>query len=225
MQALPTTAEPNPPLQAGETPRDYRDIVDELIHLGTDIARMLHVQAQAAQAKPDATATLPELAIAFDRVARAVRRTILLARHIDQHDQVTANRTAARRQIIRDVENVLHAKAHPAEAPTLHAELLERLEQPDLEHDIATRPIAEIVRDICRDLGLRDIPGSTTWKRRTPRDHAQIHARAASHPPLLAPPPPTRQANPAKPTAPPRQGAGPPPPARHIHHRTTATQA
>ena len=61
----------------------------------------------------------------------------------------------------------------------LEAELRERMDAPDLEDDIAGRSVADIVADICRDLGIAASPGSHPWKRRTPGDLTELFARAA----------------------------------------------
>ena len=64
-------------------------------------------------------------------------------------------------------------------------ELLERLDAPDLEDDIAGRPVAAVIADICRDLGLASIPNARVWKRRTPGDVEALCARAAAPPGTL----------------------------------------
>ena len=72
----------------------YRQVLHELIDIGTDLARILHAQAKAAvaaetPAEPPAEALqpappqTPPLDTAFDRIARAVRRSIMLARTLE----------------------------------------------------------------------------------------------------------------------------------------------
>ncbi len=90
------------------------------------------------------------------------------------------DRTAARKRIIRDVEDTIQRKTKDDEAERLHAELLERLDAPDLDDDIDHRPVAEIIEDICRDLGIANYPGAHPWKRRTPADIAILADRAAN---------------------------------------------
>ena len=53
---------------------------------------------------------------------------------------------------------------------------MERLDAPEFAHDLATRPIADIIDEIRRDMGLDDFPGMPSWKRRTPADIATLHA-------------------------------------------------
>jgi hypothetical protein len=183
---------PHPSTQTASDPlnqdaQHYRAVLNGLIDIGADMARLLHQQAktQAEAAPPDADDTRPalaELAIAFDRVALAVRRSIVLARKLAEPVPVAdpaRPRIAARQRIIRAVEDEIQRGTTGREAATLHAELLDRLDAPDLDDDVADRPVAEIIADICRDLGLAALPGTHPWKRRTPADLATLHARAA----------------------------------------------
>ncbi len=182
----------------------YRQTLHALIDRGTGFARLLHDTAQA-QAAPQAApvpqpaaaqpvpaygaadpAALVSLAGAFDQVARAVRRCILLAQHLAKPTSDPAHhRTAARKQIIRKVEDMIqrpcsasHRDADTIEA--LRAELHERLDAPDLDEDIQGRPVADIIQEIIRDLDLDPIPGIRPFKRRTPADVAHLNARAAA---------------------------------------------
>ena len=156
----------------------YRRVLHELIDMGVDLARMIHGQAKA-DAGGDAG-----LAVAFDRIARTVRRTIGLARRLDEPvagRDAARRRVAARRQIIRAVEDAIQDR-EPERREALEAELLERLDRPDLDDDIDHRPVDVIIAEICRDLGLTAVPGTRYWKRRTPGDVAALHARAAARP-------------------------------------------
>ena len=93
-----TQADPGP--HAAET-QFYRQALNDLIDVGADLARQLHAQAmaQAAQqakarplrlvtdappAPPPGPDTLIEIAAAFDQVARAVRRCVMLEQSLDQ---------------------------------------------------------------------------------------------------------------------------------------------
>ena len=211
MSAHPTHA--TNPDDPGQPAHPHRQALDELVTMGTDLARALHrqalIQAEAAQAavpprpvphaphEPPAAA-LVTLTTAFDRIARAVRRCIALARKLDEPVRATPDpahrRTAARRQVIRAVEDTIHRTAHEGDrAETLHAELRDRLDDPDLDWDLAHRPIADIIADIRRDLGLASPPGDNAWRRRTPADIRDLHARAAAptrHGPRTTPPGP-----------------------------------
>ena len=156
----------------------YRRVLHELIEMGADLARMVHGQAQAEPAAAEA----PALVAAFDRVARTIRRTIGLARRLDAPEAGLASRAgrrlAVRRQIIRAVEDSIHELA-PERQSALEAELLERLDGPDLADDIDHRPVMEIIAEIRRDLGLSAVPGRPYCKRRNPAEIAVLCARAA----------------------------------------------
>ncbi len=92
----------------------------------------------------------------------------------------------AAERILRAVEDTLGRQDYddsyrvcdPTEA--LHAELLDRMDAPDLDRYIESRPIDDIIKDILRDLGLAALPGTRPWKRRTPADIAELNARAAA---------------------------------------------
>jgi hypothetical protein len=143
--------------------------------------------AQPAPAPAPAPDALIRLAAAFDQVARAVRRCIAQAQALDTPKQPARNpapdRTAARKRIIRAVEDTIQ---RPPDNPdfeppeVLLPEFRERMDAPDLDDDIATRPVEDIIKDIVRDLGLAALPGTHLWKRRTPADLAELCARAAA---------------------------------------------
>ena len=141
--------------------------LEELVDIGMHIAR--EIKDRAKDTPP------AELAEAFERVSRAVRRTILLAQ---KRAEAPRARAAARRQLIRNVEDEITTHAKPAEADSLRHEFAERLDAPELDDDIADRPILDIVNEICRDLGLANIPFAPPWPRRNPQDVANIATRA-----------------------------------------------
>ena len=161
----------------------YRHVLHELIDMGADLARLVHQRAKAEAAVP-ADAPAPDATIAFDRIARSVRRTIALARTLDEPalapeaGHPAELRTAARKRVIRLVENAIHREARGEQAEALHAELLERMDGPDVDGDIGHRTVSQIVDTICADLGLEGPDGLRRWKRRTPEDIALLCARA-----------------------------------------------
>ena len=180
-------AEPQPQ----DNTAHYQQVLRGLVDMANDIARLLHQQtlrqaeaANAALPPPPATTPFPDPAASFDRIARTIRRTILLAQRLDQKlDQPPArtNRTAARKRILREVEDVIQRNAKPAERPSLNAELLDRLDAPDLEDDIDIRPLDDIIDDIVHDLRVTGAY-ARNWKRRTPAEVETLRIRAAGIP-------------------------------------------
>ena len=232
----PTPSRPEPTDRATQRDEDaqyYRQVLHELIEIGTDIARIVHRQATAKPAEhgPESDgqpaakpAPAPDPTIAFDRIARTLRRTIALARKLTdptplrpaerRAEHASERRLAARKQIIREVEDTIQRRSNGAEAENLHAEFYERLDDPDLDDDLDQRPVADIIKDICRDFGIEHFPGTHPWKRRTPQDVRDLCARAAR--PSIAQPRPAQprpaQPRPAQPgTALPRPFPAPPP--------------
>ncbi len=216
---FPTEPHDKPGQQAADA-QYYREVLHDLINMGTDLAHLLHQQATAQSAQqaaapapqateahpapapaPDAAPDLtqdfppdaaPDLTASFDRMARAVRRSIALARTLAEPIALASDpaqhRAGVRKRIIREVEDAIQRASDNAEfsdaerpdAESLRAELRDRLDAPDLDDDITTRPVAEIITEIRRDLGLASLPGDHPWKRRTPEDIQQLCARAAA---------------------------------------------
>jgi len=158
-------------------------LLDALADIGVEMARDTRdiLKAHQDQAAP--------LTQAYDRTARAVRRTIMVKHHLPKLIAAPipdpANTiAAARRTIVRDVEDVIELKAHDDdEAAALQAEFVDRIEAPDIDDDILRRPIADIVAGICRDLGIAshamNRPGFGPGRRRTPEEVRVLCARAA----------------------------------------------
>jgi hypothetical protein len=177
----PATAEPDTAdTEAAAEAAYFRQVLHDLIDIGADIARALRQQAQA-DAAPEAGS---DIATGFDRVSRAIRRNMLLARRLGEAPEAAApcRRVAARKRILREVEDTIQRTTAAEAAEPLHAELLERLDAHDLDEEIDQRPVAEIIADICRDLGIAHYPGTHPWKRRTPADIAELCARARRPP-------------------------------------------
>ena len=87
MPAQPASAAlENAPDQQDADRHYYRATLHELIDMGADIARQVHRQAMAQPQTPapatDPAEPPPDHTIPFDRIARAIRRTVALARHI-----------------------------------------------------------------------------------------------------------------------------------------------
>ena len=185
---------PNPSPTHDQETQDalfFRDVLHELIAMGMDHTRDVHRESQAPL--PNARGKLRsaiDYANAHDRLARGIRRSILLARKIFEPLPVRRSpaerRQDGRRAIIRGVEDAIHRRATDDEADELTAEFHDRLDSPDLADDLTHRKVDELITEICRDLGLESSPYADPWQRRTPRDLAILRARAAG--PHLAPP-------------------------------------
>lgn len=220
----------------------YRQMLHELAEMAMDLARAVHRQATQPStdpapepgAAPAPASNFTAAAVALDRLARTVRRTVALARTLADPapphpaTQAASRRLAARKQLIRAVEDRIQRRTEGAtDAVVLRAELHERLDTPDLDDDLAHLPVAELVKAICRDLGLEnDIPGLRPWPRRTPAELRALCLRAAQPAPKVGPWPAAQPTTPrparelrgpgplhaARPTPhpPPRPGTGPP---------------
>jgi hypothetical protein len=160
------------PLPVPSATSRQHDMLDDLSGLGHRLVRLTVDQAEAG------TIPLAQATLGYDRVCRNIRRNILLTRELAKPIKTT-DRVAARKRIIREVEDSIQRNADEDEAETLHGELLDRLDNLDLDDEIDGRPVKDIIEDIVRDLGLAHIPGTHPWKRRTPDDLAELHARAS----------------------------------------------
>ena len=204
---------PNDPGQQAADTDYYRQALHNFIDMGTDLARLVHGQAtaQAQAAQPGTALPGPEVITAFDRLARAVRRSIMLARKLAEPPAPAKDpahhRAAARKRIIREVEDAIQRHSHAtdsaddADPASLTTELHDRLDTPDLDRDLTTRPIADIITELCRDLGLAALPGTAPWRRRTPQDIQDLNARAAAQPGAAPPSPKPQAPNPQPPRA------------------------
>jgi hypothetical protein len=179
--------------QVADIENHYRNVIREMVDLGANLIRMVHQEAQQADAarlaaaKPSydpstfpAAKSASDLAGAYDLIFRAMRRAILLDGKLAELPKPPSaqQRIAARKRIIRDVEDVIQRKAPDDQAEILRAELVERMDSADLDDEIAHRTIPEIVTDICRDFGIAGLYGGHPWRRRMPHDIAILRARA-----------------------------------------------
>ncbi|MBV9528725.1 hypothetical protein, partial [Sphingomonas sp.] len=101
MSATPALTDPAHDAAAQQREADtayYREVLHELIEIGTTLARALPRQATQptpAQLQP-APAKALDLASAYERITRAIRRTIALARTLDQPAPLLTARGPAR---------------------------------------------------------------------------------------------------------------------------------
>jgi len=130
-------------------------ILGRLAEAGLEIAVALEAQAKGGQAVIQG-----DVAMAFNRVARAVRQTIMLQSRLiealqDRQAARAGRQAAARAGAARIVRRVIDDdRTNDAErAERLAAEAAERLRAEDFG-DLLARPFGEAVADICKDLGL-----------------------------------------------------------------------
>jgi hypothetical protein len=118
--------------------------------------------AAAAEARPTVVARADSITEAFARVSRAVRLTVMLAERLDRgwaRRGMSDNRRAmARRQIARGVADAIAREADGERAERLTEALADRLESLDVENELGDRTAEEIIREICRALGLDPAP-------------------------------------------------------------------
>jgi hypothetical protein len=143
--------------EAGARPLAERQIeaLGELVGIGLKIARAIEAQVDEAGAGPQAMAELNAAAIAYARVARAVRQSIMLQSRLSEAQAArTAKARDLRGRVSRIVRHAIEDEHDDAEqVERLAGEAAERLEQ-ERDDDVLMRPIREIAADICRDLGL-----------------------------------------------------------------------
>ncbi len=169
----PTPTRPEPTAQADHA-HHLRDVLLELVDLGRDLARLVHQQAMATQNQAEPNRPAADFTIPFERIARSIRRAILLVEKLDQptptgYDIALAaqSRAAGRHRAVREVDEDLSilSDAELAER-TAHLDRLDRLDRldpdPDLDPDLdpylnndhprPARPIRDIIADIRADL-------------------------------------------------------------------------
>lgn len=162
----PTLTEPpSAAHQEAEGAQQCRQVLHELIDIGMERVRTMRAKAQA-----NGAGVTVELAVTFDRVARAVRRSIALARVLFEP---VPSRAATGKGIAREDEESSQRRVGGSEAEAKGGERPDRLDASDLDA-VRGRPVDEIIAGICRDLGVAAVPGTAAGL-------ATLRARAA-HP-------------------------------------------
>ena len=154
---------PQPPTTRTER---HHHILDDLIDMAHTLARQLH--AQATQPTPDSSTASPTparitpaadhalYATAFDRLARTIRRTILLSRKLDEPPQLphAPRPTLPRTALPRPTPPRLDIDP----ARLTDRELDEHADELDRVDDLAALPLAQAVAQLRRELGLPELP-------------------------------------------------------------------
>ena len=112
-----------------------------------------------AQWMAGAVPRVDKLVRALERVSRSVRRCVALSKRIESGwprvRSVDDRAAMVRRQVTRGVSEVIRRVSDSDEAAErLFDDLYVRLERPEMEQEMLDVPVAEIVRRVCRDLGL-----------------------------------------------------------------------
>ena len=186
MDMHPSPSEPthSAPSEAEQDRQFHREVMNEAIAAGSELLWAVRKLAQKAVDAAELAAA-QDFALDYDRITRSMRRSVALVRTLSEpvKDASTAaqrRQVVARQRVIRDVEDVIQRHAEPEDEAELTEELFERMDRPEFAEDIDDRPVAEIITEICRDMGLEGLPGTQPWKRRTPADIALLCARAAA---------------------------------------------
>jgi hypothetical protein len=190
--SVPDTADWSRPLLARQIA-----MLGELAEAGLEVALLIRDDARAASSAPDPqpsqaeeTGAPPHLFMAYSRVARAVRLTLILQadliKALREYDRLAAHRAEAalredarlrdqrtietRDHVERIVGRLVDCEVHdPDEIARMVRETAERLDQDEGLGDLLSRPLSELVALICRDLGLSpDWPrlAEEAWARR-----------------------------------------------------------
>ena len=145
------------------------------------VARSLAVCAELTERLLDLPDDSPRNPAAdYHLLGRGMRQAILLLERLATKTQTdpAACRTAARAQIIRDVEDAIRHHARNRDPDELRAELIERLDRLDTE--LGRRPTPELTAELCRDLHLITPFEQNHYRRRTPADIDALQAQAAA---------------------------------------------
>lgn len=157
----PIEASQNGPLADGATPplaERLLEALGELVDIGLKIARAIGRQVDDAAPGSAPIADLDVAALAYSRVARAVRQTILLQSKLTERLQIERKTAAAkagvRARVAGVIRQAIEAEHDDEEAvERIAAEAAERLELEDFDEVLAL-PLREIIAAICKDLGL-----------------------------------------------------------------------
>jgi hypothetical protein len=129
--------------------------------LATSLAEAIEADraiAAAAEARGTVVPRVEAVTRAFAQVSRAIRRTVLLAERLDQGwarpSRADDRHAMAKRQIARGVADAIASEADGPRKERLTEALAERLDSLDEVEEIGSRPAEEIIREICRDLGV-----------------------------------------------------------------------
>jgi hypothetical protein len=162
--ALPETDSVDGPAGGEDGAAGSRQLrmLDRLADAGLEIALVIERRVKAAEAA-EPLAQLTAAAQAYDRVARAVRLTLLLRQELlerreeqDGPPGELRRRQAHRDRVVAVVRRVArdHCRLDPFAVSAYAKEAAERLDTDDIYGMVASRPVGELVARLCRDFGL-----------------------------------------------------------------------
>ncbi|MGO1076112.1 hypothetical protein [Inquilinus sp. CA228] len=144
-------------------------MLDRLAEMAMERAEAMHAASLAAIKAGDA-ATVRDLELSLDRVARGVRHTLALKAHLARERQEMADRTEAgararaeakdrrRRQVAGAVIGAIKAtpRMPPSGVGLYSSAMWKRLFETEIDAVLALagHPIEEIVLRLCRDIGI-----------------------------------------------------------------------
>jgi hypothetical protein len=153
---------------------DDAAMLTELAGIGMRLARLVEANVEAKLAQ-DPAADLGRADQMFARLSRSIRQTLALKAKLAERGrkQAVATLTEMQQQQADDarqrsrktrVERAVTEtiEAGRGDAENLLSDLYERLLDPDIEADLASASIGEIVAGICDDLGIP--PDRKIWK-------------------------------------------------------------
>ena len=155
-----------------ETARD-REILETLTELALEVATALKAQIVTEAAAGNAESA-DRLSLAFTRVGRSIRQTLafkaklaeMAAKAVEKHETkvleqaIAASRLRFKKQkIARDVAEMMESQRAPEDLLT---DLRERLEDPDIEEEMLTVRVGDVIMGLCDDFNI--LIDRTVWQ-------------------------------------------------------------
>jgi len=126
-------------------------VLTDLTAVAMDMARAVRDQVMADAASGELVLADDHLGLLFSRIGRTIRQTVMLSIRLTEGEITHLEAAAAEPRPDPSPSDDL-----PNDNPTPRdrGERAERLDDPDIEDEMGDRTPAEIIAEICRDLGL-----------------------------------------------------------------------
>ena len=144
-------------------------ILDILIDIGCAISEAVLEKAQAG------LAPLLNASAVHQRVFCTVRRMIMLALKISAPGYGEGAPRPAAKEPVRRERKERGERRERDEKPEP-----EETDEPDLPYDLKNKSMDELLREMCRDLGLPELDGTYAWSELTPEAIAALVVRASA---------------------------------------------